>query len=459
MGNENVYNNNQTIQYININVSFNSNFVFPGEVLTGNIRVSSKQVKFTSGNVTFRINQSELWNIPYKKSSVTLINNLNSIISNDQPIVQNNFQETSRQTFCYKNLIGKDLSKGENLQININLPPYLLPSFEYSMYDKKAFIRTFIDIIFNDWNVKKTYVLIVKKPITPINSPLTVTWKGNSGLLGVFKSDELKLEANFPSNSYTFFNVIPLNIKFSGKSKDIKYIHVKLLRKIKFLEHGKKTKYEYEDLLFEQKENNIQNTMNLFYSIPLMDPMSVFNQYDVNFSQIQISDRSQIINFIPSVNSSMITCEYLIKIKAKLDTLIHKESPFIEMPIDVSHVNSANINYYNNVTPNAINSFNNQLNQINQNGELPEDFPTEEMVQQQNNPYPQQQQQINYNNQGNFQPVQQQIQGNNNINYNQNQENNVNFNNQNINQYPLQQQQQSQNNNLNNDGLLSYPTL
>ena len=222
MGNENVYNNNQRVQYVNINASFNSNFVFPGEVLTGNIRVSSKKVKFISGNVTFRINQSELWNIPYKRSHVALINNINSFISNDQPIIQNNFQETYHQTFCYNHLIGKDLSKGENLQININLPPYLLPSFEYSMYDKKAFIRTFIDIIFNDWNVKKTYILIVKKPITPINSPLTVTWKGSSGLLGVFKSDELKLEANYPSNSYTFFNVIPLNIKFSGKSKNIK---------------------------------------------------------------------------------------------------------------------------------------------------------------------------------------------------------------------------------------------
>ena len=332
------------------------------------------------------------------------------------------------------------------------------------MYDKKAFIRTFIDVIFNDWNVKKTYILIIKKPITSINSPLSVMWKGNSKLLGLFKSDDLKLEANFPSNTYTFFNVIPLTVKFTGNAKDIKYMYVKLIRRVKFLEHGKKTKYEYEDILFEQRENNIQNTMNLFYSIPLMDPVNVFNKYDINFNQIQMNDRTQMINFIPSVNSSMIICEYFIKIKAKLDSLIHKESPFVEMPIDVNHVNTANMNYYQNTAPNGLNAFNNQLNQINQNGELPQDYPTEAMIQQQqqNNPYQMQQQgnfnpqQNNYNQGGNNQIFNQQNnfqqnQGNNNLNYYEN-------------NYPdlPNDQQQSQNNNNsnnNNNGLLNYPTL
>ena len=465
MGNENTNYNNSNIKYVNVNIEFNSSFLFPGEILTGIIKLSSKKVKFNSGNVTFRISQSELWNIPYIKSSVPIINNLNYIINNDQPIIQNNLQEVYRNTLCYKNLIGKDLSKGEILQFNINLPTYILPSFEYSMYDKKAFIRTFIDVIFNDWNVKKTYILIIKKPITSINSPLSVMWKGNSKLLGLFKSDDLKLEVNFPSNTYTFFNVIPLTVNFTGKAKDIKYMYVKLIRRVKFLEHGKKTKYEYEDILFEQTENNIQNTMNLFYSIPLMDPVNVFNKYDINFNQIQMNDRTQMINFIPSVNSSMIICEYFIKVKAKLDSLIHKESPFVEMPIDVNHVNTANMNYYQNNAPNGLNAFNNQLNQINQNGELPQDFPTEAMIQQQqqqNNPYQIQQQgnfnpqQNNYNQGGNNQIFNQQnnfqqFQGNNNLN---NYENNYP-------DLPIDQQQSQNNNNSNNNnnGLLNYPTL
>ena len=471
MGNDNTNYNNSNIQYVKVNVEFNSSFLFPGEILTGTIKLSSNKVKFNTGNITFRINQSELWNIPYIQSSVPIINNLNNILNNNQPIIQNNFQEIYRQTFCYNNLIGKDLSKGEILQFNINLPSFILPSFEYSMYQKKAFIRTFLDVIFNDWNVKKTYILMIKKPISSINSPLSVMWKGNSKLLGLFKSDDLKLEASFPSNTYTFFNVIPLTVKFSGNAKDIKYMYIRLIRRVRFLEHGKKTKYEYEDILFEQRENNIQNTMNLFYSIPLMDPVNIFNQYDINFNQIQINDRTQMINFIPSVNSSMIICEYFIKIKAKLDSLIHKESPFVEMPIDVSHVNTANINYYQNVAPNGLNAFNNQLNQINQSGELPADFPTEAMIQQQqqNNSYQQQNNSYQMQQQGNFNPQQnnynqggnnqmlnqqnnyQQIQGNNNLN---------NFNQNNIYDLPNQQQQsQNNNNNSNNNGLLNYPTL
>ena len=195
-----------------------------------------------------------------------------------------------------------------------------------------------------------------------------------------------------------------------------------------------------------------------------MDPVNVFNKYDINFNQIQMNDRTQMINFIPSVNSSMIICEYFIKIKAKLDSLIHKESPFVEMPIDVNHVNTANMNYYQNTAPNGLNAFNNQLNQINQNGELPQDYPTEAMIQQQqqNNPYQMQQQgnfhpqQNNYNPGGNNQIFNQQnnfqqIQGNNNLNYYEN-------------NYPdlPNDQQQSQNNNNsnnNNNGLLNYPTL
>ncbi len=145
-------------------------------------------------------------------------------------------------------------------------------------------------------------------------------WKGNSKLLGLFKSDDLKLEAILLSNIYTFFNVIPLTINFTGNAKDIKYMYIKLIRRVKFLEHRKKTKYKYEDILFEQRENNVQNKMNLFYSIPLMDPVNVFNKYDINFNQIQMNHRTQMINFISNVNSSMITYE---KKKAKLDSFIH----------------------------------------------------------------------------------------------------------------------------------------
>ena len=83
------------------------------------------------------------------------------------------------------------------------------------------------------------------------------------------------------------------------------------------------------------------------------------------------------INLISSVNSSMITFEYFIKKKAKLDSFIHKEFPFVEKPIDVNHVNTANMNYFKNAAPNWLNGFNNQLNLINQNDELPQEFHTE----------------------------------------------------------------------------------
>ena len=71
-----------------------------------------------------------------------------------------------------------------------------------------------------------------------------------------------------------------------------------------------------------------------------------------------MNHRTQMINLISSVNSSMITYEYFIK-KAKLDS-------FIE-----------NMNYFKNAAPNWLNCFNNQLNLINQNKELSQDFLTE----------------------------------------------------------------------------------
>ena len=46
-------------------------------------KLTSKKVKFKTENVTFRITKSELWNIPYIKSYVAILNNLNSIINNE----------------------------------------------------------------------------------------------------------------------------------------------------------------------------------------------------------------------------------------------------------------------------------------------------------------------------------------------------------------------------------------
>ena len=77
-------------------------------------KLTSKKVKFKTENVTFRITKSELWNIPYIKSSVAILNNLNSIINNEQPIIQNNLLEVYRKILFYKNLNWKRFIKRRN---------------------------------------------------------------------------------------------------------------------------------------------------------------------------------------------------------------------------------------------------------------------------------------------------------------------------------------------------------
>ena len=44
MGNENTNYNNSNIKYVSVNIEFNSSFLFPGQILTGTIKLSSKKV-------------------------------------------------------------------------------------------------------------------------------------------------------------------------------------------------------------------------------------------------------------------------------------------------------------------------------------------------------------------------------------------------------------------------------
>ena len=159
MGNENTNYNNSNIQYVMLISNLIQVFYFQGEILNGTIKLTSKKVKFNTEKVTFRITQCELWNIPYIKSSITITNNLNSIINSEQPIIQNDLQEVYRNSLCYKNLIG-DLSKREILQFNKFIFLYFT-FIKNSIYDKKSFIRTFIEIIFN--NFKKNIYFSYKK--------------------------------------------------------------------------------------------------------------------------------------------------------------------------------------------------------------------------------------------------------------------------------------------------------
>ena len=79
--------------------------------------LTSKKVKFKTENITFRITQSELWDIPYIKSSIAILNNLNSIINNEQLIIQNNLYEVYRKILFYKNLNWKGFIKRINFTI------------------------------------------------------------------------------------------------------------------------------------------------------------------------------------------------------------------------------------------------------------------------------------------------------------------------------------------------------
>jgi hypothetical protein len=157
------------------------------------------------------------------------------------------------------------------------------------------------------------------------------------------------LVVSYDKNHYYFNEEIGLKICFNNNNSafNIKYIQIKLIRNIVFkLKNIIKDKsIVYNDELFYEKINmymkmdsNDKNKDIIFnVKIKLEEPESIFNKYNIDYLNLGIRDKSKLIFFLPSLDSTLFKCEYLIKIEGIYDSTLPIQNILINMPISVYH--------------------------------------------------------------------------------------------------------------------------
>ena len=95
----------------------------------------------------------------------------------------------------------------------------------------------------------------------------------------------------------------------------------------------------------DSKDKNKDIILNV--KIKLEEPERLFNKYNIDYLSLGLRDKSQLLLFMPSLDSTLFKCEYLIKIEGIYDSTLPIQNILINMPISVYH-NSNEVKKENN---------------------------------------------------------------------------------------------------------------
>jgi hypothetical protein len=373
-----------------------------------------------------------------------------------------------------------DINNIQNINLNsgmINLPfiintnNFSLPSFEYPKFQVRGFIRyilrgEIIQLNSNENNLEITDEMIHIKTLPLIlNSPLSSSSSVHIEKWGLMNKGTINMTCSILKNTFYIKENIPIdiNIDNSNGKIDVNEIKVTIHRLVNFSPYIHKAKFNFDKTINKKKFkalikkgeiNDIHCNIEMYDSDICLS--SISGEYEPLNNNVDINE------YLPTCISSLIKCEYNIKISLYFDSFTNKKSrPRCIIPISIGHFKE-NIENNNNYLPYQNNPlFSNQKTNIYslQNSNVCSDenmniYPNQnEFVNQNNNIYPNQNEFVNQNN--NIYPNQNEI-INQNINIYPNQNEIINQNN---NIYPNQNENtpNQTNNKYNNSNSYMYP--
>ena len=320
-----------------MHINLKNNIYFPGEIIRGKIFLKSGNF-FKKGIIIYEIYGQE------------------QIKENKYNMEFNNSTKIFYSSLEYPGLINYSLSSGIQIPFEINLPSYILPSFEFSQYymnnkNSYGYIKNFIQIEIPELNLIKQKFIIFRRPLLKLNSPLSFQAERNEKLFGIFNKGCPILITSYNKNYYHFNEIIPLKITLNNNNSkfDINNINIKLIRNVVFKLKDNCSDKKIEDIIFtdelfnksinliEKKDNKNANIINIEEKIKIEEPEKIFNKHNIDYLSLGLRDKSKLILFLPSFDSSLFKCEYIIKIIGIYDTIFPVSNLIINMPISVYH--------------------------------------------------------------------------------------------------------------------------
>ena len=204
-----------------MNIKLKNFIYFPGEIIKGNIFLKSGNF-LEKGEIIYSI---------YGEEKLKESNNIEC----------NNSANIYYSSLQYPGLINYSLIKGIQIPFEINLPTYVIPSFEYSLYsnnryDRYGYIKYYLKIEIPELDLICKQFIVIRKAITKLNTPLKFGNEKDEKLFGLFKKVRPLLIVSYDKNHYYFNEEIGLRICFNNNNStfNIKYIQIKLIRNIVF---------------------------------------------------------------------------------------------------------------------------------------------------------------------------------------------------------------------------------
>jgi len=346
-------------------IDLKNNIYFPGEIVKGHIYLKS-------GNY---LNKGVIIYTIYGQEKITRNNKYKIECNNSTKIFYSSLQ--------YPGLIKYSILKGITIPFQIDLPSYILPSFEFSVITNNnnnyGYIKNYLQIEIPELNLVKQKFIIIRRPMIKFNSPLSFQNEINSKIFGLFNKGSPILKTSFDKNFYFFNEEIIIKINFNNNNSKfcIKCIKIKLIRNVVFKLKENNDDSKINDLIFSDKlfcksininekvDLNDKNKDIIFEEkIKIKEPESVFNKHSVDYLNLGLRDKSNLILFLPSFDSSLFKCEYLISIEGIYHTLFRINNIIINMPISVYHKIEGSNN-----KDNEFNLFNSNINLNEENNE------------------------------------------------------------------------------------------
>ena len=301
----------------------------PGDLVKGKIRFTpSKSGSISDIELSFIV--EEKWNSP---DDITKSGNIRQIVAKIEFDLKKYLTQQQDNLFYLE-------KKKYIFPFEYKLPDILNPSFEYPTY--RAYLRYMIDanIISNKiFGKSYSYVFILAIPKRNLNmlsegkNLALKTW-------GLFQKGSTDLKATLHSNNFRFKDSIEMTISVDNtKSKldvrkfKIYFMQTIILRDKKLVNIIEKTtkldKFIVKHLVKKYEKGELNYSINL-------SSINLFNPPYIGYIQPYNHSESYGINWIPSIDGTIINCEYSIKIVAYLESYVkNSQKPSITLPINI----------------------------------------------------------------------------------------------------------------------------
>ena len=320
----------------NIIIHFAKPYFFVGEYIKGNIEINSNSSALIR-DITIEILITEDWRI-------TIGDNKGDSYKKRVVFFKLDLKKKEFRVIDDENIL---LPVGISfIPFNFRFSEENIPSFEYPLPEKRAFIRYNFVVSINSTNINgsaSSLLFLLSRPIIDSEKKLFLSVKQKIKKWKLFGEGDTILNVNYPDDNFKYDSLCKLNIEIDNTNGKIttKELKITLIRTITFKNAKGEIKLKDENKIVREKlkaevKSGEKKQFEFKLSLKEKNPKDIYNYnsqinpYNINLEKINY--------FMPSVKGKLIICDYNIKVSLYFESFVDvKHRPRIKFPIYIVH--------------------------------------------------------------------------------------------------------------------------